>query len=66
LPDLPAAGSPATAAARDAISHVVQRSCAVTLAEALDLQADLAADFLASKLCARGVVGTEYKKTMKV
>ncbi len=65
-PDVGAPGSPANAEARQAIASVVQRSLGVSLAEALDLQADLAADFLASKLCGRGMVGTEFKKTMKV
>ncbi len=66
VPGLGPAGSPATAATRDAIADVVKRSCAVSSAQALDLQADLAADFLASKLCMRGMVGMDFKKTMKI
>ena len=66
VPGLPDAGSPTTAAARAAIADVVQRSCAVSASEALGLQADLAADFLASKLCMGGFVGMDFSKTMKI
>jgi hypothetical protein len=38
----------------------------VPLSEALEVQATLAADFLAGPECARGVVGEDYAKTMKV
>lgn len=63
---LPPAGSPGTETGRAAILQTVQASCAVSLADALNLQADLAADFLASKACGRGAVGGEFAKTMKV
>ena len=66
MPGLPEAGNPGSAAARKAIVETVQKSCGVPLAEALAVQADMAADFLASKWCSKGAVGTEYSKTMKV
>ncbi len=63
---VPTAGSPATAGARAAIIDCIERSCAVPVAEALGVQADIAADFLAGELCKRGAVGMEYAKTMKL
>jgi enoyl-CoA hydratase/carnithine racemase len=63
---LPEAGSPDMDAARAAILECVRRSGGVPLSEALEVQATLAADFLAGPECARGVVGEDYAKTMKV
>lgn len=65
VPGLPEAG-PATAAARKAILDTVARSCAVGLSEALAIQADLAADFLASKECRQGAVGANQERSLRV
>ncbi len=66
VPGVPEAGSAATIAARKAIRDTVARSCAVGLSEALAVQADLAADFLASKECRNGAVGADRARTMDV
>lgn len=63
VPGLPEAG-PGVMAARKAILDTVARSCAVGLSEALAVQADLAADFLASPHCRKGVVGAERARAM--
>ncbi|NOZ00877.1 MAG: hypothetical protein GXP54_03185 [Deltaproteobacteria bacterium] len=65
-PGLGDASSPSNAAAREAIMATVRKSCGVSVSEALAVQADMAADFLASKTCNKGAVGMEYTKTMKV
>ena len=59
LPELPPAGSPGTEAARSAILATVRESCAVPLAEALEVQARHSAGFMSSEACRRGMVGQE-------
>jgi len=66
LADLPEADGPAMEAARAAIMDCVRASGSVPLAEALEVQARMAAEFLAGPVCGKGVVGAEYSKTMKV
>jgi enoyl-CoA hydratase/carnithine racemase len=66
VPDLPAAGSQGAVTARKAILASVQASCGVPLAEALEVQARHTADFFVGKACAKGAVGAQYTKTMKV
>jgi hypothetical protein len=44
----------------------VQRACGASLAEALNVQAKIAGEFLASKACRTGRVGQEYARTMEV
>jgi hypothetical protein len=61
---LPAPDGPAEARARGAILDCIQRSCAVSLAEALPLQAKIAAEFLASAECREGRVGAEAARTL--
>lgn len=63
---LPGAGSPATTAARKAITDTVVASCSVPVAEALTVQALHSAKFMVTDACTRGVVGSEYAKTIKV
>ncbi len=63
---LPAAGAPETKAGRAAIMECVQRSCGVTLDDALPLQAKLSAAFMTSEACRSGVVGAEYQRTVLV
>ncbi len=63
---LPPADGPLTQAARDAIAQCIAKSCAVPAADALALQAKLAAEFLASKACREGRVGAEYARVMSV
>jgi len=73
LADVPAevanlapADGPGTAAARAAIAACVRRSCAAPAAEALEIQALLAAQFLASAPCREGRVGEEYRRIVSV
>ncbi|NIN72793.1 MAG: hypothetical protein GTO46_12890 [Gemmatimonadetes bacterium] len=66
LRDLPTADSPAMETARGAIIECVQQTCALPLAEALEVQAKRSADFLASATCREGQVGAEYTRTMSV
>jgi enoyl-CoA hydratase/carnithine racemase/3-hydroxyacyl-CoA dehydrogenase len=66
VPDLAPAGSPATAAAREAILGCVRASAGVPLAQALEVQSQHSADFMVSETCKRGAVGTEYVKTTQV
>ena len=44
----------------------IQRSCAASLADALDVQAKITGDFMASKACRAGAIGPEYARTMEV
>jgi enoyl-CoA hydratase/carnithine racemase len=60
------ADSPGTASARAAIVACVQQSCAAPAAEALEIQARHAAQFLASAACREGRVGAEYRRIMSV
>jgi enoyl-CoA hydratase/carnithine racemase len=62
---LAAADSAGTEAGRAAIVQCVTQSCAVPAAEALALQARLAAEFLASAACREGRVGAEFTRTMR-
>jgi enoyl-CoA hydratase/carnithine racemase len=63
---LPDADGPGMETARQAIMACARAASAVTSAEALEVQAKLAAEFLASPACLKGAVGAEYTKTMKV
>src|SRR5262249_7033630 len=58
------ADGPGTEAGRAAIARCVAQSCAVPAAEALALQARLAAEFLNSKPCRDGRVGAEDARTV--
>ncbi len=62
---LPEADGPGTEAARRAIAECVRRSCAAPLAEALEIQARLAAEFLESDACRAGRVGAEAARVME-
>jgi len=64
--DLPAAGSPATEAARKAILDCVHASCAAGLGDALALQARHSAEFMRTDACRHGRVGAEFTRTMAV
>ncbi len=64
--DLPPAGSLGSEAARQAILDCVKAACGATLAEAAEIQARHSSEFMTSKFCRKGVVGTEYTKTMLV
>jgi enoyl-CoA hydratase/carnithine racemase/3-hydroxyacyl-CoA dehydrogenase len=63
---LAAPDGPLDRTARGSIMDCIQHSCGVTLAEALPLQAKIAAEFLNSKACREGRVGAEYARTMNV
>ena len=63
---LPAAGDPAIEEARKAIMDCIQKSCGATLAEAIDVQAKHSGEFMTSKLCKRGAVGTAASKIMSI
>jgi enoyl-CoA hydratase len=57
---------PLVEAGRAGIVACLTAACGTTLAEALPLQAKLAAEFLASKPCRDGRVGSEYARVMAV
>jgi len=59
---LPPADSRLTETARAAIASMIRQSCGVPLAEALPLQARIAAEFLNSGPCREGRVGAEYAR----
>ncbi len=64
--DLPPAGSPATDAARKAILDCVRASCSASLGDSIGIQARHSAEFMLTKACRRGRVGSEYSRTMSV
>ncbi|MBI5528356.1 MAG: hypothetical protein HY897_18655 [Deltaproteobacteria bacterium] len=66
LGDMPRAEDPAVDSARKAILDAVAAGTGVPLAEALELQSKVSADFMAGPLCNKGAIGKEYKKTMTV
>lgn len=63
---LPAADSPESEVARKAIMQCIDAACHVSLADALAIQAKHSAEFMLSAECRRGMVGSEYTKTMVV
>lgn len=63
---IPTTEDVATNAARQAIFQSIRSSCAVPSSEALEVQARHSAEFMASKDCQRGFVGSDYQKTMLV
>ncbi|MBU1318611.1 MAG: hypothetical protein KKG33_02310 [candidate division Zixibacteria bacterium] len=63
---LPNANNPAIDAARKAIMDCIRESCNSSLAEALDVQAKHSAGFMSSRVCQKGVIGTECAKIMNV
>jgi enoyl-CoA hydratase/carnithine racemase len=65
-PNVPDADSPLMEAGREGIMACVRASTQVSLAEALDVQAKMAADFLNGPVVKKGAVGSEYVKTMRV
>jgi len=62
--DLPAAGDPATDAARKAILDCVQASCGTSLADALAVQTKHSAGFMTTAHCRNGRVGAERARTL--
>jgi hypothetical protein len=63
---LPAPDGPLTETARAAIAACITQSCGVSLAEALVIQARVAAEFLNSAACREGRVGMEYQRIIVV
>ncbi|UCD93883.1 MAG: hypothetical protein JSU69_08935 [Candidatus Zixiibacteriota bacterium] len=63
---LPAAGNPATEAARKAIMDCIQESCRASLPEALAVQSKHSAAFMSSRFCREGFIGTEGARIMNV
>ena len=66
VPPLPLADSPLMEEGRRAIMACVTGACGTTVAEALEVQARQAAEFLAGPACLRGVVGAEFVKTTRI
>lgn len=64
--ELADSGDPMTDEARRAIFKTLQEACKATLEEALSIQANHSADFMQSKACKKGFLGTTYQKTMVV
>ena len=66
VPGLPEAEGQAQAAARQAIMDCIKGGCGTTLAQAIDVQAKISGDFMVTKTCMAGVIGTDFQKTMKI
>ena len=58
------AGANGMQEAMKAIADCVEASCNTTLDKAITIQAKHSADFMVTKLCRKGRVGTEYDKVM--
>ncbi|MCW8811613.1 MAG: hypothetical protein OQK64_11710, partial [Ignavibacteriaceae bacterium] len=58
--------NPGMEAARKAIIDTINNSCAADLKESINIQAKHSADFMISKFCKQGRIGTEYKRVMNV
>jgi enoyl-CoA hydratase/carnithine racemase/3-hydroxyacyl-CoA dehydrogenase len=56
------ATDPAVEESRKAIMNCIKDSCSATLADAITIQAKHSAEFMVSKLCRKGRVGSEYDK----
>jgi enoyl-CoA hydratase/carnithine racemase len=65
-PGLTPATTPETEAARKAIIDCVAQACGASLAEALAIQAQHSAGFMASPACRKGAIGAMAKKTLAV
>jgi enoyl-CoA hydratase/carnithine racemase len=65
LKGLPRSGDAASPGAQ-AIQECVVKSCGVSVAEALDIQARHSAAFMTKKACLKGMIGTTFTKTMTV
>jgi hypothetical protein len=65
-PELPEVDGPLMEAGREAIRSCIEASCAVPVAEALEVQARRAAEFLAGPVIRKGAVGAEYTRTNRV
>ncbi|MEE9443593.1 MAG: hypothetical protein V3V99_13090 [candidate division Zixibacteria bacterium] len=59
-------GNPATEAARKVIMDCIRNSCESPISEALEIQAKHSADFMSSKYCQKGMIGSEAVKVMSV
>lgn len=57
---------PELIAARKAIIDCITDSCNATLAESISVQAKHSGNFMVTKFCKRGVVGSAYTKTWKI
>ena len=64
--NLPPADSPSMAAARKAILACIRESCETPLADAIAVQARHSADFMSSRDCRKGMIGTEANKVMNI
>jgi len=58
--------NPGVEAARKAIMDTIKGSCGTDLQNALKVQAQHSADFMTSKSCKKGSIGTEFKKVVAV
>ena len=63
---LPDSGNPAFEAARKAILDCIRESCGCPLPEAIGIQAKHSAGFMSSRVCQKGVIGSECAKIMNV
>jgi enoyl-CoA hydratase/carnithine racemase len=66
VPPLPVADSPLVEEGRRAIMACVTGACGTSAAEALEVQARQAAEFLAGAACRNGAVGAEFVKTIRI
>lgn len=63
---LPAADNPGMEAARKAIMENIQDSCTVSLSDALSIQSRHSGQFMTSKHCKMGMIGSTYNQIMNV
>ena len=66
VPGLENTDDPTLTEARKAILNCVMDSCKAPLAEAIAVQSKFSGDFMTTKLCKKGVVGSAYMKTWQV
>ena len=52
--------------ARKALMDCIQNSCKATLSDAISVQAKHSGEFMTTKLCKKGVIGSAYMKTWQV
>lgn len=62
---IPNSGNPELEEARKAIADCIEQACGAPLTKAIEIQAQHSADFMVTKLCRKGRVGSEYDKIMQ-
>ncbi len=66
VPGLADSTDPAVETARKAIMDCIQDSCGAPIAQALEIQAKHSADFMLTKACKKGEIGSNMQKIMNI